>query len=96
VYGLGTIAHHEVMRFPEVDVPVTVGGITINPGDIIHADSEGVIRISEEIVGPLIDKAPDMRGFEQAVHAIWRRTDADCTTCRKEMTKVLERYGFKQ
>jgi 4-hydroxy-4-methyl-2-oxoglutarate aldolase len=94
VYGLGTIAHHEVMRFPEVDVPVAVGGITINPGDIIHADSEGVIRISEEIAEPLIDKAPDMRGFEQAVHAIFRRTDVDSTRCREELAKVLERYGF--
>jgi len=95
VYGLGTIAHHEVMRFPEVDVPVAVGGITINPGDIVHADSEGVIRIPEQIAEPLIDKAPDMCDFEQAVHAIWRRTDVDSTTCREELAKGLERYGFK-
>ena len=96
VYGLGTIAHHEVMRFPEVDVPVAVGGITVNPGDIVHADSEGVIRISEQMAEPLIDEAPDMRGFEQAVHVTWRRTDVDSNTCREEMAKSLQRYGFKK
>ena len=29
----------------EVDVPVTFGGVTFNPGDILHADADGVVLL---------------------------------------------------
>ncbi|MFE3288792.1 S-adenosylmethionine--2-demethylmenaquinone methyltransferase, partial [Streptomyces sp. NPDC059233] len=27
----------------EVDVPVTIGGTTFRPGDVVHADDDGVV-----------------------------------------------------
>jgi len=49
LYASGTIAGHGNIRFIEIDTPVKVGGLVINPGDIIHADVHGVITIPKEI-----------------------------------------------
>jgi len=58
VYCRGTVVHHCALRFTEIDCPVSVGGITVNPGDIIHASDEGVIRIPPASAQAPIDKAP--------------------------------------
>ncbi|SDP30936.1 Demethylmenaquinone methyltransferase [Streptomyces sp. cf386] len=29
----------------EVDVPVTLGGVTFRPGDILHADEDGAVLL---------------------------------------------------
>jgi 4-hydroxy-4-methyl-2-oxoglutarate aldolase len=34
----------------DVNIPVTVGGIEIRPGDVLHADCNGVTTIPREIV----------------------------------------------
>lgn len=38
------------------DVPVVVGGVTIQPGDYLYADEDGIIVTSKEIAVP--DDAP--------------------------------------
>ncbi len=38
------------------DVPVVVGGVTINPGDYLYADEDGIIVTSKAIAVP--DDAP--------------------------------------
>lgn len=51
----GTICAHGYCHIPTINVPVHVGGITIHPGDLIHADRNGVTTIPVEIaseVGP--------------------------------------------
>ena len=38
VYAKGRTIHHCGVRFKRINVPVEVGGITVNPGDLIHAN----------------------------------------------------------
>lgn len=73
-YGTGVTIHHCKLRVRQTDSPVDVGGITINPGDMIHANSEGVIRIPECAVAKLADRAPAYRAFEHDAHQLFRRT----------------------
>lgn len=94
VYCRGTVIHHVHLRIPRVDIPVEVGGITIHPGDIIHANSEGVIKIPRRAVEKLSADAVKMRAVEHAVHVIWRRSDISNADKRKHATKVFEEYGF--
>jgi regulator of ribonuclease activity A len=35
-----------------VDVPVTFGNVTIHPGDILHADDDGIVLLPPATQGP--------------------------------------------
>jgi regulator of RNase E activity RraA len=50
-FASSTIASHGYARTIDVNVPVEVGGVAIRPGDVIHADANGVTTIPREIVG---------------------------------------------
>jgi 4-hydroxy-4-methyl-2-oxoglutarate aldolase len=42
-------ASHGYSHFEELNVPVEVGGIVVRPGDLIHADGNGIVVIPLEI-----------------------------------------------
>lgn len=52
-FARGPGVSHTYVRVEEVDEPVTVGGLTIHPGDLIHADQHGVLLIPREIAAEL-------------------------------------------
>ena len=45
----GYIASHGYPHFLDIHAPVHVGGLVVNPGDLIHADANGVTNIPVEI-----------------------------------------------
>ena len=47
---------HAYVHLVEIGIPVTVGGLTVNMGDLLHGDKHGVTSIPMEIA----DKIPDM------------------------------------
>ena len=49
VFTNGTVCSHGYSRFPSIGETVTVGGITISQGDLIHGDCNGVTTIPIEI-----------------------------------------------
>ena len=51
----GTICAHGYCHFPQVGVPVHVGGITIFPDDLLHADVNGVTTLPVEIAAEAAD-----------------------------------------
>lgn len=91
-YSRGVCIHHTALRFLNPGVPVEVGGLTISPGDLIHASAEGVIRVPRERADLTIEKCPAMRAFEHEVHASWRRTDMTIAEKRQVAGKLLEKY----
>ena len=50
----------------EVNVPVTCGGLNVNPGDIILGDADGVIVIPREEAPALLEKAVDFCAQDSA------------------------------
>ena len=60
----GLVPAHGTTRFIRVNVPVTVGGITIHPGDLIHGDPNGVTTIPEEIAASVVAAAMKVREKE--------------------------------
>jgi 4-hydroxy-4-methyl-2-oxoglutarate aldolase len=54
------LVSHAYVHIVEVGKPVTVGGLTVAPGDLLHADQHGAINIPHEI-------APDVAAAAQAV-----------------------------
>lgn len=93
-YGSGVTIHHCNLRFRRINTPVDIGGITISPGDVIHANAEGVIRIPEAAVTKLADRAPAYRAFEHDAHQLFRRTDITSAEKRPLTDAILEKHGF--
>lgn len=93
-YCRGTIAHHCRLRVRSTNGPVTIGGVTIRPGEVIHADNEGVITIPRACIEDLVVRAPQMRAFEHEVHVMLRRTDVRLAEKREYVAELIARYGF--
>ena len=94
IYCRGKGIHHTPVRMKAVDIPVQMGGITINPGEIIHAGEEGVIKIPAESAEVLLAKAPLMRALEHEAHTTLRRTGVPSAEKTRHVMKLFERYGF--
>jgi regulator of RNase E activity RraA len=48
-FASAVIASHGYCRIIDVNVPVTVGGLAVEPGDLLHADRNGVLSIPRGI-----------------------------------------------
>ena len=51
------------------NVPITFGGVTVNPGDLIAADIDGVIVIPKELIMQLNEGVAEHLAYEQEVRA---------------------------
>jgi 4-hydroxy-4-methyl-2-oxoglutarate aldolase len=67
VYAAGLCVARAYMRLTEVGTTVTVAGMTVEPGDILHGDEHGVLRIPPEALPGIIAKAELIREDEQKV-----------------------------
>ncbi len=63
----GTICSHGYSHIPAIHVPVRVGGLTIFPGDLLHADCNGVALIPLEIAGELAGVCAEVAAAEAIV-----------------------------
>jgi regulator of RNase E activity RraA len=82
------------MRFHVVDQPVSIGGIAVASGDLIHANSEGVIRIPQSCLPELAPAAIRMRAFEHDAHTLMRRTDVTPAYKQHALGDLPSKYGF--
>ena len=46
-FANGAVARHGAMRVVRTQVPVTVCGLSIQPGDLLHGDVNGLISVPE-------------------------------------------------
>jgi len=93
-YCRGTIAHHGPLRFRFINRPVEIGGVTISPGDVVHADHNGVIRIPSDCLTELAAAAVRNRAFEHEAHMFLRRTDKTPAEKRAQVLALVQKYGF--
>lgn len=94
-YGMGLTIHHCRLRVGRLDLPVEIGGIVVQPGEIIHANAEGVIKIPVAATVPLLERAPAYRAFEHEAHQMLRRTDLPVAEKRRRLGEILNKYGFE-
>jgi 4-hydroxy-4-methyl-2-oxoglutarate aldolase len=64
-FAAGAGVSHAYQRLVTVGQPVTVGGLRIAPGDLIHADKHGVLVIPKEIAAELPEAARKVVEREQ-------------------------------
>jgi 4-hydroxy-4-methyl-2-oxoglutarate aldolase len=93
-YCRGTIAHHAPLRIRSIQKVIEIGGVTVTPGEVIHADHNGVIRIPSECLGNITEFAIKNRAFEYEAHMFLRRTDKSPAEKRDYVNALVLKYGF--
>jgi len=63
----GAICSHGYFHTVELHIPINVGGIQINVGDLLHGDINGVTTIPIEIVDELTDIADEFIAAEDII-----------------------------
>lgn len=53
----------------EVNVPVSIGGMVVNPGDIVVGDEDGVVAFSPAVAEAVLAKARDHEALEERIKA---------------------------
>ncbi len=94
VFTSGTICAHGYCHFPHVNVPVRVGGITIQPNDLLHCDVNGVSTIPADIAAEVADIGDEFVASEHIVLDALRVPEpslAGYTAARQEMAAVVEK-----
>ena len=66
-FTAGTICSHGYSQVAQLDVPVRVGGITINPGDLLHGDRNGITSIPTQLASAVADACPELMSAEAGV-----------------------------
>jgi regulator of RNase E activity RraA len=66
-FSNGAVCSHGYSHIVDLHGTVRVGGITIRPGELIHADANGVCMIPAEIAGQIADAAVEFVAAEAIV-----------------------------
>lgn len=61
------LVSHAYIHVEEVDCTVSVGGLTVRPGDLLHADKHGVVLIPHEIAPALAEACRKAQWAEEPV-----------------------------
>ena len=67
VFTGGTICSHGYGQWLHVGLPVRVGGLIVETGNLLHADANGVTNIPLEIASEIVDVAPEYIAAEELV-----------------------------
>lgn len=68
IFAAGTVVSHGIALIPlEVNVPVTICGLPVQPGDLLHGDESGLVKVPLDIAESIAEKARSVRDREARV-----------------------------
>lgn len=65
LFSPGAVVSHGNARIIEIDIPVLLAGLTIQPGDLLHGDESGLLNVPKLFVQAIVEKAELVRKTEQ-------------------------------
>jgi 4-hydroxy-4-methyl-2-oxoglutarate aldolase len=71
-YVTGVTPAHGDMMLKAVGEPVTVGGMKVMPGDMVHMDKHGVIKFPADKMGEVLERAEKLLEKEAETARIYR------------------------
>jgi 4-hydroxy-4-methyl-2-oxoglutarate aldolase len=75
LFAAGASPSHGNPRFVRVGVPVIVDGLSIEPGNLVHCDVNGVLQVPHDIAHLLPDQVEIVRSTERAAFALIKGPD---------------------
>lgn len=76
IFASSIVVGHGYPRIEDVHVPVCLEGVTIYPGDIIHADANGVLVVPNAIAEEVAGACEEYIGVEKKIIDYLERSDA--------------------
>ncbi len=88
--GMKTWSEYVVVSHGDItvgvaDIPIEVGGLVVSPGDLLHADCNGVVKIPLEILDELPKAIDEVLGNESKVLKHLRTNGYDLEAHRREI-----------
>ena len=96
VFTNGTTCAHGYCHMIQVQVPVTVGGLVVYPGDLLHGDLNGVSNIPHEIASEVPDACKELMAAEDIVLNYLKSgtpTPEGLGEARKECGAAIQKLG---
>jgi regulator of RNase E activity RraA len=90
VFASGVVANHSSMVYKLSQEPITISGVSIKNGTLIHGDCDGVTIIPQQYHRGIVNACIASRDFETKVHTFWRRTDKTLTQKRAFVMHMVE------
>jgi regulator of RNase E activity RraA len=92
VFTGSTICSHACCHILHIGLPVRVGGLVVNPGDLLHGDANGVTNIPVDIATEVADITQEFIDAEKIVldyvNGSGKKTPAGLANARKEYSAV--------
>lgn len=88
LFAGGTVVAHGIPTIVEIGVTVTVAGLTVRPGDLLHGDANGLVSVPYEIAGQVVEQSQQVWKHEAALIEYVKSTDFT-------LDGLLERIGGK-
>jgi len=97
VFTGSTICAHAYCHILHLGLPVRVGGLVVNQGDLLHGDANGVTNVPLEIAAAVADVAGEFVAAERIVldyvRGSGQKTAAGLAAARKEFSAVASRLA---
>jgi regulator of RNase E activity RraA len=74
-FAAHVIPSHAYEHLIEIGKPVTIGGLTVKTGDLLHGDQHGVITIPHEIADKVAEAAREVERNERGIINFFRSPD---------------------
>ena len=95
VFTGSTICSHACCHILHLGMPVHVGGLVVNEGDLLHGDANGVTNIPNGLAADVADVAQEFVDAEKIVldyvNGGGTKTSAGLAAARKEYSAVVAR-----
>jgi regulator of RNase E activity RraA len=99
VFTGGTICSHAYCHILHIGLPVRVGGLVVNEGDLLHGDANGVTNIPLDIAAEVADISAEFAAAESIVLDYVRSPGAksvsELTARRKEFAAVVAKLAAR-
>ena len=67
VYSGGLVVSHGLPTYLEINVSVTICGLPIGPGDLLHGDESGLLSVPQDILEEVVEQAHVVLDKESAL-----------------------------
>jgi regulator of RNase E activity RraA len=66
-FAAAVLVSHANIHIVDVNVPITVGGLTVNPGDLVLGDQHGVTEVPKELVAEMPAAVAQVEAKERTI-----------------------------